>query len=283
MSERQDDSRKQSAPPPNESGKLDGHEAPNAPEAAQGNKAPPIQVQTLRKSFGPQKVLTGLSLEVAHGETLSVLGQSGTGKSVLLKLLIGLQKPDGGTIRVHGEDIQGMSREQLNEIRKKMGFLFQNSALYDSLTVEENVAFPIERHTDLRGGKKKKRARDLLAAVGMDEGLNKLPGELSGGMQKRVGLARALALEPDILLCDEPTAGLDPITASEIDELIVKMQKERGMTSVVVTHDLPSAKAISDRLALMRDGKIVIEGTFADLKKSKDPFVSKFINRASEG
>jgi phospholipid/cholesterol/gamma-HCH transport system ATP-binding protein len=249
---------------------------------ANGN-APPIQVETLRKSFGSQKVLTGLSLEVTRGETLSVLGQSGTGKSVLLKLIIGLQKPDGGAIRIHGREMEGMSREELNEIRKKMGFLFQNSALYDSLTVEENVAFPLERHTELRGGKKKSRARELLAAVGMDEGLNKLPGELSGGMQKRVGLARALALEPDILLCDEPTAGLDPITASEIDELILKMQKERSMTSVVVTHDLPSAKAISDRLALMRDGKIVIEGTFADLKKSKDAFVSKFINRASEG
>jgi phospholipid/cholesterol/gamma-HCH transport system ATP-binding protein len=251
--------------------------------AANGNgKAPPIQIEALRKSFGAQKVLTGLSLEVTRGETLSVLGQSGTGKSVLLKLIIGLQKPDGGTIRIHGREIGAMSREELNAARKKMGFLFQNAALYDSLTVEQNVAFPLERHSDLTGGMTKKRARDLLAAVGIEEGLDKLPDEISGGMQKRVGLARALALEPEILLCDEPTAGLDPITASEIDELILKMQKERSMTSVVVTHDLPSAKAISDKLALMSGGRIVIEGTFAELKKSKDAFVSKFIHRASE-
>ena len=174
---------------------------------------PPIQVKTLRKSFGKQKVLNGIDLQVAQGETLSVLGQSGTGKSVLLKIIIGLQQPDSGSIRIHGQEITGLSRKQLNEIRKSIGFLFQNSALYDSLTVEQNVGFPLERHSNMSDAERKKRVRELLATVGMEKDLDKLPGQISGGMQKRVGLARALALSPDILLFDEPTAGLDPITA----------------------------------------------------------------------
>jgi len=241
--------------------------------------APPIQVKTLRKSFGKQKVLNGIDLEVAHGETLSVLGQSGTGKSLLLKLIIGLQQPDSGSIRIHGREMTGLSREQLNEIRKKIGFLFQNSALYDALTVEQNVAFPLERHSGMSDNERRKRVRELLSTVGMERDLDKLPGQISGGMQKRVGLARALALSPDILLFDEPTAGLDPITASEIDALILKMRKAGNMTSVVVTHDLPSARSVSDRLALMRDGQILIEGSFKDLQASEDEFVVQFLNR----
>jgi len=238
-----------------------------------------IQVKNLKKSFGTQKVLNGIDLEVAQGETLSVLGQSGTGKSVLLKILIGLQQPDSGSVCIHGQEINGLSRHQLNEIRKKIGFLFQNSALYDSMTVEQNVAFPLERHSQSTGAERKKRVRELLSTVGMERDLDKLPGQMSGGMQKRVGLARALALSPDILLFDEPTSGLDPITASEIDALILKMQKEANMTSIVVTHDLPSARTVSDRLAVMRDGEILIEGTFEDLQASKDDFVVEFLNR----
>jgi phospholipid/cholesterol/gamma-HCH transport system ATP-binding protein len=241
---------------------------------------PPILVKTLCKSFGEQKVLNGIDLEVARGETLSVLGQSGTGKSVLLKIIIGLQQPDSGSIRIHGREITGLAREPLNEIRKTIGFLFQNSALYDALTVAENVAFPLERHSDMSDVERKKRVRELLSIVGMENDLNKLPGQISGGMQKRVGLARALALSPDILLFDEPTAGLDPITASEIDALILNMQREGNMTSIVVTHDLPSARSVSDRLALMRGGRILIEGSFQDLQESKDEFVVQFLNRS---
>src|SRR5215467_8762418 len=239
---------------------------------------PLVQVESLKKSFGRQVVLKGISLEVGKGETLSVLGRSGTGKSVLLKLIIGLHKPDSGSIRVKGEDVTKLPMKELNEIRKKVGFLFQQAALYDSLSVEENVAFPLRRHSNMSDGESRKRVRELLASVGMEKDAQKLPGELSGGMQKRVGLARALALEPDILLFDEPTAGLDPITAAEIDDLILRLQKERHMTSVVVTHDIHSARAVSDRVALMRDGQLLITGTFEDLQKSRDPFVMQFLN-----
>jgi len=239
---------------------------------------PPVQVESLSKSFGKQTVLNKISLEVAQGETLSVLGRSGTGKSVLLKLIIGLHLPDSGSIRVNGEEVTKLPPKELNEVRKKVGFLFQQAALYDSLTIEENVAFPLRRHSSMSEDERNKRVRGLLASVGMDKDAHKLPAELSGGMQKRVGLARALALEPDILLFDEPTAGLDPITAAEIDDLILRLQKERQMTSIVVTHDIHSARAVSDRLALMRDGQVLIEGTFEDLQKSRDPFVRQFLN-----
>lgn len=241
--------------------------------------APPIQVKGLHKSFGEQIVLDGIDLEVRPGETLSILGQSGTGKSVLLKIIIGLQRPDSGSIKIHGQEITHLSPNDLNGIRKKIGFLFQNSALYDSLTVEENVAFPLERLGEMTGDERNRRVRELLSTVGMEEDLDKLPSQISGGMQKRVGLARALALSPDILLFDEPTAGLDPITASEIDSLILKMQKERNIGSIVVTHDLPSARTVSDRLAVMRDGKIVVQGSFEDLQESTDDFVVQFLNR----
>jgi phospholipid/cholesterol/gamma-HCH transport system ATP-binding protein len=242
------------------------------------NKTAAVQVRALSKSFGKQKVLKGINLEVSRGETLSVLGRSGTGKSVLLKLIIGLHKPDSGSICVNGEDVTKLPLQELNEVRKKIGFLFQQAALYDSLTVQENVAFPLRRHFKMSDAERNKRVRELLAGVGMDKDANKLPSEVSGGMQKRVGLARALALEPEILLFDEPTAGLDPITAAEIDELILQLQKERQLASVVVTHDIHGARMVSDRLALLRDGEILIEGTFEDLQKSRDPFVKRFLD-----
>ena len=239
---------------------------------------PLVQVKSLSKSFGKQVVLKEISLEVGQGETLSVLGRSGTGKSVLLKLIIGLHKPDSGSIRVNGEEVTKLGLKELNEVRKKVGFLFQQAALYDSLSIEENVGFPLRRHFSMSDEESRKRVRELLASVGMEKDAHKLPGELSGGMQKRVGLARALALEPDIMLFDEPTAGLDPITAAEIDDLILRLQKERHMSSVVVTHDIHSARAVSDRVALMRDGQLLIEGTFENLQKSRDPFVMRFLD-----
>ena len=238
-----------------------------------------IEMQSLHKSFDGQTVLNGIDLQVAQGETLAVLGRSGTGKSVLLKLIIGLQKPDSGSIRVHGQEITGLSLDELNEVRKKVGFLFQEAALYDSLSIGENVAFPLQRHTRMSPADRSNCVRDLLSRVGMAADINKMPAQISGGMKKRVGLARALALEPDILLFDEPTAGLDPITSSEIEELIMDLNRERKTTSVIVTHDLHGAKTISDRFAIMHEGNILIEGTFEDLQKSKNKFVSRFLRQ----
>ena len=241
----------------------------------------PIVIEDLHKSFGAQRVLNGIDLVVVSGETLAVLGRSGTGKSVLLKLIVGLQKPDSGSIRVLGDEIAKLDLEGLNQVRKKIGFLFQSAALYDSLTVAENVAFPLARHTKMSEAERKNRARELLSAVGMERDLEKLPSEISGGMQKRVGLARALALDPEILLFDEPTAGLDPITAAEIGNLIVEQKEKRNITSVVVTHEIRSAKIFADRFVLMNEGKILADGAFDELRKSRNKFVADFLREAA--
>jgi phospholipid/cholesterol/gamma-HCH transport system ATP-binding protein len=251
-------------------------------QAAEDGGSPAIAVEDLHKSFGSQKVLNGVSLTVKRGETLAVLGRSGTGKSVLLRLTIGLEKPDSGSILIHGRDITGLDLDQLGEIRMKMGFLFQHAALYDSLTVEENVAFPLQHHKkEMSKSERADRVKQLLAEVGMDGHLDKMPSDISGGMQKRVGLARALALEPEILLLDEPTAGLDPISSGEIDDLVLKLQAEHHMASIVVTHDLHSAKTIADRLALLNEGNVVIEGSFEELQKSDNEFVREFLGHSS--
>jgi len=243
--------------------------------------APPVAVQGLRKSFGTHVVLDRIDLQVARGETLAVLGRSGTGKSVLLKLLVGLEPPDSGSIRILGQEIAGLAMDELNAVRKKIGFLFQAAALYDSLTVGDNVEFPLRRHTNLSESDRKKKVRELLASVGMDGEQDKMPSDLSGGMQKRVGLARALALDPEILLFDEPTSGLDPITSAEVGQLIVKLQRERNLTSIVVTHDIHGARLFADRVALLKEGNVVVDGTFDQLAGSRDPFVAQFLKDAA--
>ena len=249
------------------------------PEVDSG--APVVAVEDVCKTYAGHTVLDGINLHVTRGETLAVLGRSGTGKSVLLRLIIGLETPGSGSIHIHGQDIAGLAMDRMGEIRKKMGFLFQHAALYDSLTVAENVAFPLEHHRrDMSRSERGDRVMQLLAEVGMEGDVEKMPSDISGGMQKRVGLARALALEPEILLLDEPTAGLDPISSGEIDDLILKLQRERRMASIVVTHDLHSARTIASSLALLDQGKVVIEGKFEDLQQSHIAFVEKFLNQS---
>ena len=249
--------------------------------AERGESIPAVSVVDLHKSFGNQTVLNGINLSVSRGETLAVLGRSGTGKSVLLRIIIGLQSPDSGAVRIHGQDIEGLDLDRLSTIRMKMGFLFQHAALYDSLTVEQNVMFPLQHHRkEMSKSTHRDRASQLLAEVGMEGHLEKMPSDISGGMQKRVGLARALALAPDILLLDEPTAGLDPISAAEIDDLILKLQTEHQMASIVVTHDLYSAKTIAGRLALIDKGSVVIEGSFKELQQSDIEFVQQFLKHS---
>jgi phospholipid/cholesterol/gamma-HCH transport system ATP-binding protein len=254
-----------------------------APKRAEpeGDGHASVAVEHLRKNFAGHTVLNGISLSVNRGETLAVLGRSGTGKSVLLRLIIGLDTPDSGSIRILGQTIAGLALDRMGAIRKRMGFLFQHAALYDSLTVGENVAFPFVHHRrEMSRSEREGRVKQLLAEVGMESDLDKMPSDISGGMQKRVGLARALALEPEILLLDEPTAGLDPISSAEIDDLILKLQRERQMASIVVTHDLHSAKTIANRLALLNEGDVAIEGTFEDLERSGIEFVKEFLKQS---
>jgi len=252
---------------------------PAGTQIADGDE-PAIVIQNVTKSFGTQCVLDGVSFQVKRGETQAVLGRSGTGKSVLLRILVGLQTPDSGAALILGTNMAEATTADIAAARKQMGFLFQHAALYDSLTVEQNVAFPLVHHrTEMSDEQRRNRVQDLLHEVGLDGHMNKMPSDISGGMQKRVGLARALALDPVILLLDEPTAGLDPIGSGEIDELILKLQEEHRMASIVVTHDMISAKAIATRIALLDKGKIVIEGSFDDLRNSDEGFVSQFIHR----
>jgi phospholipid/cholesterol/gamma-HCH transport system ATP-binding protein len=241
---------------------------------------PAIRVKGLRKSFGEQRVLDNIDLEIARGETLAVIGRSGIGKSVLLKLIIGLQKPDAGEILVNDEEITTLDLDHLNRVRKTIGFLFQGAALYDALTVEENVAFPLERHAQFEETELRERVQNLLARVGMDEAGKKMPADISGGMKKRVALARALALDPEIMLLDEPTAGLDPITAGEINTLIRELQEERNISTMVVTHDMQSVEAVADRVAMLDAGHIAVEGTLEDLKQSSHPVATRFLRES---
>jgi len=240
---------------------------------------PALALRDVHKSYGAQHVLDNVSLTASRGETLAVLGRSGAGKSVLLKMIIGLQHADAGSICIQGQEIGGLGLAALNRLRIKMGFVFQHAALYDSLTVEQNVAFPLTHHTTMSKSERSDRVGELLSSVGLEHHRGKMPSDISGGMQKRVGLARALALRPDILLLDEPTAGLDPITSGEIDELVLKLQREHNLTSVIVTHDLRSAKTVANRLVLLENGQVALSGTFQELSNSEDGFVREFFKR----
>jgi len=242
--------------------------------------AAPVTVKGLRKSFGEQTVLDGIDFQLESGQVTCVLGRSGTGKSVLLRLMIGIEKPDAGSICLEGQDIATASESELNEARKKVGFLFQQSALYDSMTIAENVDFPLRRHTTLSREERHGRVQELLASVGMCDASAKMPSQISGGMQKRVGLARALALDPTVVMFDEPTAGLDPITAAEIAKLIVEL-RDRHITSIVVTHDLHTARTIADRMIVLDKGKILYDGAFAGFNASENPFIRQLLKDAA--
>jgi len=241
-----------------------------------------IKLEHVTKSFDDHKVLDDVTLDVPEGTAFCLLGRSGTGKSVTLKHIIGLMRPDSGQVLVGGKDVASLSGRELAEVRRSMGFLFQNSALFDSITVGENVAFPLRRHTDWSDAKIRDTARARLADVGLDEDYDKMPAELSGGMRKRAGLARAMALDPKILLVDEPSAGLDPITAREIDGLLVDLKK-KGATIVMVTHDIPSARHIGDELAMLHDGRVVARGTAEEFDRSDDQLVRAFMRSEGSG
>jgi phospholipid/cholesterol/gamma-HCH transport system ATP-binding protein len=213
-----------------------------------------IEIVDLHKRFGREVVLDGVDLRVAAAESVAILGRSGTGKSVLLRLIAGLQEPDSGSIAIDGQNVVGLAHDRLNKIRLRLGYLFQDAALYDSLTIEENVAFPLRRQQRLPRSDRDARVQALLAEVGMAEAAKKMPADVSGGMKKRAALARALALDPDILLFDEPTAALDPITAGEINDMIVHLKTQRRLAAIVVTHDLHTARAVADRVGVSRQG-----------------------------
>jgi len=242
-----------------------------------------IRAVNLQKTLETQKVLKGLNLEIGSRETIVIIGRSGCGKSVFLKHIIGLMKPDSGYVEIDGENVSEMKERRLTELRKHFGMLFQGAALFDSLTVEENVSFALRRQTDMTLSAIRDVVREKLAMVGLKGIEHHKPAELSGGMKKRVALARAIAMEPKIILYDEPTTGLDPINADAINDLIISLQKRLDITSVAVTHDMVSAYKIASRIAMLYDGKIIETGTPAQIKGSSNPVVQQFINGRAEG
>ncbi len=241
-----------------------------------------IELQSLCKAFGNHRVLRGVDLRVPAGETLTILGGSGSGKSVCLKHMIGLLKPESGRVLVFGEDITDHADHQLVPVRTRVSMVFQGAALFDSLTVYENVAYPLREHRDWKESRIAERVRECLEAVGLAGGERLMPAELSGGMRKRVGVARGIALEPRVILYDEPTTGLDPANQRRIGELIRSLQERLQVTSVVVTHELELCFAVSDRVALLKDGRIAAEGTAAEMKGSENPEVRAFLAGAQD-
>lgn len=238
---------------------------------------PVISIQGLKKSFKDHEVLKGIDLEVYKGENLVVLGKSGSGKSVLIKCLVGLEYPDEGEIKVFDQDISQLRYDELNALRIRVGFLFQNAALYDSMTVRENLVFPLRRHKKSMTREKKEAViTEMLENVGLEDSIDQMPSRLSGGEAKRIGLARTLILRPEIMLYDEPTTGLDTATSHEISELMVRMKKKYNISSITITHDMSCAKLTADRVVILKEGIVVVEGSYEELKRSEDEWVRSF-------
>ncbi len=242
-----------------------------------------VRLERVSKAFGSRRVLDGVSFEVPAGCGFVILGRSGTGKSVTLKHIIGLVRPDSGRVFVDDDEIPRLRGRDLSRVRRKIGFLFQNAALFDSISVGENVAFPLRRHTRLAEAEIRARAEEKLASVGLAREYDRMPADLSGGMRKRAGLARALALDPRILLVDEPSAGLDPITAGEIDALLLGLKRHGSTTLIVVTHNIPSARRLGDELVVLHEGHVVARGTPAELERSGDELVRAFMTSQHAG
>jgi phospholipid/cholesterol/gamma-HCH transport system ATP-binding protein len=248
------------------------------PQVKTEEKLPVIEIKGLVKSFGENNhVLKGVSLSLNKGEDLVILGRSGSGKSITIKCIVGLVLADEGEIKVFGQDIVNLDTNKLNEVRIRIGFLFQNSALYDSMTVKQNLAFTLKRHaSDLTPEEIEKEIKTVLESVGLAEAINKMPSELSGGMRKRIALARTLILKPEVILYDEPTTGLDTITSREISELILDIKKKNNTSSIIITHDMACAKLTADRIMILKDGVIHAEGSYQELEKSEDKWVRSF-------
>ena len=247
------------------------------PPLVSDNSSPMIAVRSLRKKIGQQEILRGVDLKISSGETLAIIGRSGGGKSVLLKHMVGLMEPDSGEIWIQGQNIIGMNERQLGAIRKKVGILFQGGALFDSMTVEDNIAFPLREAGERDRKVLRSKVSEMLEVMEMEGQEDKMPESLSGGMKKRVGLARAIIRRPSCVLYDEPTAGLDPVVADSINRLIRRLQQRFGMTSVVVTHDMKSAFAVADRIAYLHEGRIYFNGTANQLQQSTDPIIQDFL------
>ncbi len=245
--------------------------------------APLIELRDVHLAFGENEILTGVNLRLAPKERLVVLGQSGSGKSTLLRLILGILKPTGGSVHFQGGEVSKMRRRQLNAMRQKIGMVYQYSALISSLSVRDNLALPLEELTDKKPGEIDALVDEKLKLVGMADARDKMPAELSGGMRKRIGLARGIIMDPELILYDEPSAGLDPVISSVIDELIIALSEKIGATSVIVTHEMESAFKIATRLAMLFKGGIIAEGTPEDFKNSADPVVKQFITGATEG